>query len=330
MCKIDKSNRDLLILLYIGAPRNKEEIKTFILNIFSDKDAINLHVPTIMQRQIAKLIAKVRLKKIGSIYSSLFGDKSPQVDILHSFKDRLITAYRESYKRELIIKYGMCYTPPYIEDIFEEDSIVAFDRIFLYTLYPHYSYTTTGVCINRFFQKAKQNPFFQHIVLNTYWYNNEKFNELMKNRIVDAANKIHSTVDETVLLFVAHSLPAYTLKRGDIYSQQLEDHVNIILDLLKPQRPLKYYLTYQSRASYGKWLQPYTDNVINELIKEKVKKVIFVPITFITDHIETVYEIDRLYIKKLRDCGIDAIRIDNFNDSFEFVNVFKNMLCKFI
>ncbi len=326
MCKTGKSNKDLLILLYIGAPRNKEEIKTFILNIFSDKDAIDLRVPIFMQKQIAKLIAKVRLRKIGSIYSSLFGNKSPQIDILNNFKDRLIIAYRESYKKDLMIKYGMCYTPPYIEDIIKDESMDSFDNVYLYTLYPHYSYTTTGVCLNRFFQGFREKPFFQYIKLNTYWYNNNKFNELIKNRILIAADKINVALDEVVLLFVAHSLPAYTLKNGDLYSKQLKDHVNIILDLLKPQVPLNYYLTYQSKATFGKWLKPYTKDVINELIRDKVEKVIFVPITFISDHIETVYEIDGLYIKKLRDCGIDAIRIDNFNDSFEFVDAFNSML----
>ena len=326
MCKIEKSHKDLLILLYIGAPRNIKEIKTFILNIFSDRDAIDFKIPISMQRLIAMLIAKIRVKKIGKIYSSLFGGKSPQVEILNSFKEKLAKSYKETRGRDLIIKEGMCYTPPYIEDLFNDGLLETFDNLFLYTLYPHYSYTTSGVCIKRFFKKTLNKPISSYIKVNTYWYNNHMFNKLIKERILSAASRINTTLKESVLLFAAHSLPLYTQQRGDVYSEQLRDHINIILKMLEPQSPLKYYLTYQSKATYGKWLQPYTHVVVENLIREKVKKVIFVPITFITDHIETVYEIDQLYIKKLRDHHIDAVRIDNFNDNIDFVEAFNSML----
>jgi ferrochelatase len=326
MCKIEKSNKDLLILLYIGAPRNIKEIQTFILNIFSDREAINFKIPILMQRLIAMLIAKIRIKKIGEIYSLLFGGKSPQVEILNSFKEKLTKLYKETHGRDLIIKYGMCYTPPYIEELFNDDLLETFDNVFVYTLYPHYSFTTAGVCIKRFFKETLKKPFSSSIKLSTYWYDNHKFNELIKERILYAASLINTTLKETVLVFAAHSLPLYTQKSGDLYSVQLRDHINIILKLLEPQLPLNYYLTYQSKATYGKWLQPYTHVVVENLIRDKVKKVIFVPITFISDHIETVYEIDQLYIKKLRDYHIDAVRIDNFNDNSDFVEAFNSML----
>lgn len=326
MCREEKLYKDLLILLYIGAPKNREEIKTFILNIFSDREAIDLKIPLFMQRLVARLIAKIRLKKIGHVYSSLFNDRSPQIDILKSFTEKLRKKYNETNNRDLIVKCGMCYTPPYIEDIFKDNLVEPVGRVFLFTLYPHYSYSTAGVSLKRFFNTVLPAPLFNNIKLYTFWYNNKKFNELIKERIVLAAKKINATINETVLLFTAHSLPEYTLAKGDIYSYQLEDHVNLLLDLLKPEIPIKHYLTYQSRAAYGRWLSPSTEKIVEELIRNKVKKVIFVPITFISDHIETVYEIDELYIKKLKKHNIEAVRIENFNDTDDFVKVFNSML----
>jgi ferrochelatase len=256
----------------------------------------------------------------------MFKDKSPQINILESFIEKLKKKYNESEDRELIVKCGMCYTPPYIEDIFNDGLIDPMERVFLFTLYPHYSYSTAGVCLKRFFKTALPTPPFKKIKAYAYWYNNEQFNDLIKEKIILATNKINTTINETVLLFTAHALPDYTLAKGDIYSQQLKEHVNLVLDLLKPQVPIKHYLTYQSKATYGKWLTPSTEKIVEELIKIKVKKVVFIPITFISDHIETVYEIDKLYIKKLKEHNIEAIRIENFNDSDAFVEVFYGML----
>jgi ferrochelatase len=321
----EQSNKDLLILLYIGAPKDIDDVRTFILNIFSDKEAIDFKLPLFMQKLIAKIIVNVRLKKIKHIYTSLFNGKSPQIAILDSFKKKLCNLYQETHRRELIIKFGMCYTSPYIEELTKDERENSYNKVFVCTLYPHYSYTTTGVCIKRFINVTFNKP-YQELKLITYWYNNYTFNELIKDRIVDAAGKIHAKLGDCILLFAAHALPADTLKKGDIYSHQLEHHVNIILDLLKPQFPMDYYLCYQSKATFGKWLQPYTHIIVDRLIAKKVKKVIFVPITFVSDHIETVYEIDGLYIKKLKEHGIDAIRIENFNDNIDFVKVINSLL----
>ena len=117
-------------------------------------------------------------------------------------------------------------------------------------------------------------------------------------------------------MFSAHSLPEYTVNRGDLYSKHIREHINIIVELVKPA---SYSLGYQSKTRFMKWLSPSVPELLDKLIGEKTDNVIVVPISFVSDHIETLIELDEIYIKSARNRGMDIIRSESLNDSDDFV-----------
>ncbi|MDY6820164.1 MAG: ferrochelatase [Deferribacterota bacterium] len=319
-------NNDLLILFYIGAPKDTIELKEFILNIFSDRDVVNLKIPLFLQKLLANIIASIKIRKSAKIYNNYFNGASPQIEILNSFTEKIKMKYQLYYKRELDIKLAMCYTEPYIEKVISSLYKKSYNKIYITTLYPHYSYTTVGVCFKRFFNSTFYNPVDNNYTIKNFWFFEPKYNKLLCDRIVESCKKLNVSLNDTTLVFTAHSLPLSTKLKGDPYTDHLQEHINIILKQLKPLSPKNYYLSFQSKASFGKWLKPSTIEIINKLINEGVNNIIFIPITFINDHIETIYEIDNLYIKKLNDYNINAIRIDSLNDDDRFVEAFIDML----
>lgn len=318
MLKKNPCTKDLLFLLYIAAPETDQDLKDFIINIFSDKQAIDFKIPLFFQKTLAKIIANIRIKKISKIYNEVFGGASPQVKILKNLTEKLALLYKDHTGRQLFIKSGMCYTKPFIENAVNEVRLEEFENIFVLTLYPHYSFTTAGVCINRFITKFKDNPFSDKLNIFYYWYNNKKFNDLWVKNIKETARENNVCLDESTLIFSAHSLPVSTLRKSDLYTTHLRKHTSYLAKILNPKA---HYLAYQSKASFGSWLAPDIFNIIEEVAVKNLNNVIFVPITFVNDHIETLYEIDKIYIKEFQKRGINAIRVKCFSDVTEFAGI---------
>lgn len=312
-------NKDLLYVMYMGGPDSIEGIEEFLCNLFSDRSIINFHVGGFLQKIIARKIAKKRSVKIAPEYEKM-GGCSPQLPQLQKLMDIIRPKYQEMTGRELVTDIGMCYYHPYIEDSLKSHKDVPYENVIVTTMYPQYSYTTSGVCFSRF-EKAEKLTVRPRIIRQ--WYLDEGYNKCIIDRIHKAAAKLGKDVSECYLLFSAHSLPEYTVKKGDEYTHQVFEQTRHIVKEVKPR---SNSLAYQSRTGPVKWVGPYTDMELKRLATEKVDNIIVVPISFVSDHIETLIELDEQYIPYVRAQGINIVRTESLNDSADFADAFLNII----
>ncbi|MGB9730780.1 ferrochelatase [Calditerrivibrio nitroreducens] len=308
------ANKDFLYVMYMGGPDSLQAIEPFLYNLFTDRDIIDFGIGNFPQKIVARIISKVRSKKVAPQYERL-GGGSPQLPILKSLLGKVSDIYFKKYGTELETAIGMCYYHPYIKDTVKFLQNGNYQNIFVMTMYPQYSYTTSGACFSRFFNEIKSNPPKGSFKVIPYWYGNESYNSAITNRIIDATRKLNTDISECHILFSAHSLPYYTLEKGDLYTIHLKEQVNLIVDRIKPK---SFSISFQSKTGRMRWLEPSTKDEIDRLIKDNYRNVIVCPISFVSDHIETVIEIDEEYIDYARKYGLNIVRSDSLNDSDDF------------
>jgi ferrochelatase len=313
--------KDLLYVMYMGGPDSLDSIEEFLFNLFSDRTIINFHIGGFLQTLIAKKIAKKRSIKVAPDYQKI-GGRSPQLPYMLSVLEKLKPLYYEKTGRELVTEAGMCYYHPYIEDTVKKHEGVEYENIYVTSMYPQYSYTTSGVCFDRF---KKSQHFTGEQELVYFWHMNEAYNQCIINRVEAAADKLGKTISECHLFFSAHSLPEYTVKKGDQYTEQINEQVEYILEKTQPK---EHTLAYQSRTGPVKWVGPYTDKELQRLASENTDNIIVVPISFVSDHVETLIELDEEYIPEVKDKGLNIVRIESLNDSDDFAEAFLTVFCK--
>ncbi|MGE4317793.1 MAG: ferrochelatase [Deferribacterales bacterium] len=305
--------KDLLYVMYMGGPDSIEGIEEFLRNLFSDRTIIDFHIGGFLQNILAKKIAKKRAVKVAPEYMKL-GGRSPQHPYLVSLLDRIRPMYQERTGNSLATAVGMCYYHPYIEQSLKILKNIPYDSIYVTTMYPQYSYTTTGVCFDRFDKAQRLSGDIKKI---ESWHLNKSYNECLIKRIRDAASKLGKEISECHIQFSAHSLPEYTVKKGDAYTYQINEQVQYLVNAVSP---LSWGLSYQSRTGPVKWVGPYTDRELARLADEKTDNIIVVPISFVSDHIETLIELDEQYIPLVRAKGLNIVRTESLNDSDDFAD----------
>jgi ferrochelatase len=310
--------KDLLYVMYMGGPDSIEGIEEFLFNLFSDRTIINFHVGGFLQTLIARRIAKKRAVKVAPEYMKM-GGCSPQLPHLKSLLEKVKPMYQELTGRELVTDIGMCYYHPYIEDTAVRHKSDNYENIYVTTMYPQYSYTTSGVCFSRL---EKSVDFAKSAKVTKSWHMNNKYNRCISDRIIKAADKLGRKVSDCYVLFSAHSLPQYTVAKGDQYTQQINQQMHYLAELSGAE---KYSLAYQSRTGPVKWIAPFTDKELERLTAAGQDNIIVVPISFVSDHIETLIELDEQYMPQVRDAGLNIVRIESLNDSDDFAEAFMDV-----
>ncbi len=187
----------------------------------------------------------------------------------------------------------------------------------LLPLYPHYSVSTTGSTFNEW-KKKYNGPGSNHIYVNEY-YDHPFYLKAVNQRIDEALLKFPSDKrNEVQLVFSAHGTPLSYLKKGDPYNQHIKSTVAGIMKLRGYDYP--HHLCYQSKVGPARWLEPSTDKMIEELASEGKKQLLIIPISFVSDHIETLFELDIEYRHVAEKNGIENyIVMTGLNDSELFI-----------
>jgi ferrochelatase len=320
------TKKTAVLLLNLGGPDSTDDIEPFLFNLFSDKEIIRFPLSFLLQKFVAKRIASSRAKKVLPRYERI-GGKSPINEITKAQALALKEILEEesggdTYLVEPVMRYWKPYTKDVIDSLIEEN---CYDIIAL-PLYPHYSAATTGSSINELkrvlFESGKE---FNVRYVDSF-ATHAGYIKSLCSRIIDGLNKFDESSDVHVL-FSAHSLPVEFIERGDKYCDEIKATIGAVLKQLDIK---KYHLAYQSRSGPVKWLEPATDKTIERLAEEGVKDVLMVPISFVSDHIETLYEIDIMFKEHAHSLGIkNFIRTESFNDSADFINVLKDLVKPF-
>ncbi len=310
-----------VLLLNLGGPDSLDAVRPFLYNLFSDRDIIRLG-PAFLQKPLAALISVLRAEKTRGMYR-LIGGKSPILDITQSQAaalEKLLNSGYESDVKTYRVYIGMRYWHPFIDDTMKQMVRDGISKIIALGLYPHYSIATTGSSINNLKDVIKHYPGISlHSV--TSWYDHPVYIEAMVERI-KCGLAMFETQPE--VLFSAHSLPQRFIDDGDPYLREIEGSISAITKKID----LRWHLSFQSKSGPVKWLEPSTEHMIGELAGKGVKDLLVVPISFVSDHIETLYEIDILYRDLAAGLGINLKRAESLNTSPTFIKALADIIIK--
>ena len=277
-----------VILFNLGGPDNLESVEPFLFNLFNDPEILS--VPSIFRYPLAKFISKRRAPIAKNIYKEI-GNKSPILELTQEQAKSLEKSLsaKGNYKCFVVMR---CWHPRAI-DVIKKVKEFNPDEIILLPLYPQFSAATSGSSINEWKDLCKKENF--NVKTKTICcYPTES------NFIKSHANLIRKTIHNTEsknfkLLFSAHGLPEIKIKKGDPYQWQVEETVKRIMVELKDEN-LNHTISYQSRVGPLKWIGPSTDEIIIKYSKEK-KGIVIVPVAFVSEHSETLVELDIEYKK---------------------------------
>ena len=292
-----------VLLLNLGGPDNLEDVRPFLYNLFSDPEIIRLPSP-LLQAPLAWLISTLRFKKSQDNYKKI-GGGSPLRRITEA-QGAALRSQLQQNGHDVNVYIGMRYWNPFTEEAIAQIKQDKIEELVVLPLYPQFSISTTGSSFRLLDRIWQADPELQKIKYTVVpsWYDNSGYLQSMANLIEKTLEKVKNP-SEAHIFFSAHGVPvSYIEEAGDPYQKEIESCAALIMSKLNRTNP--YKLAYQSRVGPVEWLQPYTDIAIKELAEQGVKELVVVPISFVSEHIETLEEIDMEYREIAEHAGIET------------------------
>ena len=280
-----------VILFNLGGPDKLENVEPFLFNLFNDPAILNL--PAFFRYPLAKLISNRRAPIAKKIYEEL-GGSSPILKLTEDQSNALekklnYNNFNEEYKCFVIMR---CWHPR-AESVIKEVKEYNPEEIILLPLYPQYSASTSGSSIKEWNDLCKKENYKVKTKTICCYPTENNFLESHANLIKKTLKILKNK--NFKLIFSAHGLPENKIKKGDPYQWQVEQTVEGIMSKLTDENP-DYIISYQSRVGPLKWIGPSTDEMIIKYSKEK-KGIVIVPVAFVSEHSETLVELDIEYKK---------------------------------
>ncbi|NPA58109.1 MAG: ferrochelatase [Aquificae bacterium] len=305
-----------VVLMNMGGPDSLDAVQPFLYNLFSDHNIIR--IPRPVQKPVAWLISQIRAKKTQDYYK-LMGGKSPQKEQTLEQAKALQEELGEDYKVVVAMRYWHPFTEEAVEELLKE----GVERIILLPLYPHYSKTTTGSSFQEFDRIYREKGLTIPVERINSYHDHPLFIKAWTEKI---KQELGDNYADYYFLFSAHSLPQKVIQEGDPYQKQVEETVRLIMEHFPG---VKHSLAYQSKVSPVKWLEPFTDEEIVRLGREGIKKLSVIPVSFVSEHSETLYELDKMYKELAEESGIeDYKRIGTLRTNRYFIQALKELVLK--
>jgi ferrochelatase len=323
-----------IVLFQLGGPDSLEAVEPFLLNLFLDPDIIPLGPFGLFRRPIAKLISSRRSIPVAGRYAEI-GRRSPIATLTERQRARLVGAV-SPYVDPVAVTAMRYWHPFTVEAVETLRKAGPLDEIVLLPLYPHYSYATTLSSLKewrRVVDQVKWDASTGRPPERTvdHFYDHPLYIQALVQRIglvlrqFQDSSRIH-------LVFSAHGLPMSLVEKGDPYPKQIEETVRLACALGAQQYlgwPKTHLLCYQSRVGPAKWLQPPLTGTIERLGHEGVKEMLVVPISFVTEHIETLHEINIEAREEAEKLGIERFRMmPAVGDSPLFIAALKDLVLR--
>jgi ferrochelatase len=308
-----------VILFNLGGPDSLTAVEPFLFNLFNDPAIISL--PQILRYPIAKLISKRRAPVAKAIYEEM-GGKSPileETEAQAKAIEKSLENEGDDYKCFIVMR---CWHPR-ADNVIKHVKKFNPEQIILLPLYPQYSNATSGSSIKEWLDMCKKEKVTAETKTICCYPTEKDFVLSYANLIKEKINM--NNLAETTLIFSAHGLPENKIKQGDPYQWQVEQTVNELVKKLSIKN-LKHVLSYQSRVGPLRWIGPSTDTVImNEAKKNKI--IVVVPVAFVSEHSETLVELDIEYKKLAIENGSkDYIRVPTVRANRDFINSLKSSI----
>jgi len=301
-----------VVLFQLGGPDTLEAIEPFLFNLFCDPDIIDFPFARIGRKPLAKLISSTRARKVQHHYATI-GGGSP----IRRFTEQQARALQRKLAESGLDAHcfvAMRYWHPFTAQAIEQLRDARCDEVVLLPLYPHYSSTTTGSSLNEW-RRLFQDDLAVHCIET--FYRHELYLQALVEKIDEALARF-SDPERPEIVFSAHSVPVAVIQKGDPYQRQIEETVELLMQ--RGGWSNGYRLCYQSKVGASKWLQPSLHTALRELAMEKNREVCIVPISFVSDHVETLGEIDHEARAEAAKLGIKRFEMTSgLNDSPTFI-----------
>ncbi len=294
-----------VLLLNLGGPDKIKDVRPFLYNLFSDPEIIRLPVKA-LQKPLAWLISTLRAKKSQANYLDI-GGGSPLRKITEA-QGQALEAKLKELGREAKIYIGMRYWHPFTEEAISRIKDDGIEKLVILPLYPQFSISTSGSSFRLLEEMWATDKALQQIEYTaiTSWYDLPGYLQAMADLIAGELDKFDRP-NEVHIFFSAHGVPvSYVEEAGDPYQYEIEECARLIVQTLN--RPNEHTLAYQSRVGPVEWLKPYTEEALQELGERGVEDLLVVPISFVSEHIETLQEIDIEYREIAEEAGITNFR----------------------
>lgn len=294
-----------VLLLNLGGPDELDDVGPFLFNLFSDPEIIRIPFRG-LQKPLAWLISTLRTKKSQENYRQI-GGGSPLRRITEA-QGQALQEQLNSKGEDARIYIGMRYWHPFTEEAIARLKRDAIDRLVILPLYPQFSISTSGSSFRLLERLWQEDPALNKIEYTVIpsWYQQPGYLQAMAQLIAQELDSLPNP-DQVHIFFSAHGVPvSYVEEAGDPYQKEIEDCTALIMQTLN--RPNPHTLAYQSRVGPVEWLKPYTEDAIKELGASGIENLLVVPVSFVSEHIETLEEIDIEYREIAEEAGIH-----NFN-----------------
>lgn len=307
---------DSVVLLQMGGPATLEEIQPFLERLFMDPDIIRL--PAWMrpfQPRLARYVARKRAPKVRPRYEAM-GNGSPLQRITDQ-QARLLEA-----RLGVPVHVAMRYTKPWAREAVERLKQAGARRVLLLPLYPHYSLSTTASSLRDFAAAAKEGGLDAELRLVRDYGAHPAYLDLVARTAEEALKGLRQATDDPVhLVFSAHGVPERYVREGDTYQREVEASAVLLRERLGSVFS-SVAQGYQSAVGPVKWIGPDTEAIVRGLGAAGAKALVVAPLGFVSDHIETMYDMDTLYRQVAREVGIaHYARAPSFNNRADFTDV---------
>ncbi len=331
-----------VVLMNMGGPDSLDTIKPFLYNLFMDPAIIDLQIPLInvplpglLRHWLCSTISYFRSDAKKEEYEAI-GGGSPINDLTQEQSERLESELNKFVGDENGPRFStyvaMRYWKPFSEEAAEQMVEEDVDKVVLLPLYPQYSKTTTGSSL--FYWKLLEDQgempewpttFVQEYAANPHYL------QAVSDRIDEGLQRFDESVREDVpLVFSAHGTPVYEMSdRGDPYCCLIHSSVDQLMKMRGHDRP--FHVAFQSKVGPAEWFSPSTPDKLEELAEEGVRNVLVIPIAFVTDHVETSFELDIEIREEAEEAGIEQFEVtDGLNSHPSFIralsdNVFSQL-----
>ena len=309
-----------LVVLNMGGPDSLSAVRPFLYQLFSDRELIRLPAGALLQKPFAALISVLRAPKVRLNYAQI-GGKSPQLE----WTTRQVEGVARALDADVRPYVAMRYWEPRADEAVQRMRADGIEQAVVLSLYPHYTGATTGSSLNDFARAVKHHHSRLRYTVIREWYNWPGYLDALANRVREGLEKFHEmSRDEVTILFSAHALPQKFIDRGDPYLEHVQATVRGVMERIGDQ---PWTLAFQSRSGPVQWMEPDTVDELDRLGTERVPGVLIVPVSFVSDHIETLQEIDFEYRLHAEKVGIPRFeRAPSLNAHPDFVSALADLV----
>lgn len=296
--------RTAVVLFNLGGPDSPEAVRPFLYNLFSDPDIFEFPLGSLTQKFFAWLIAMRRAPGATKGYRAI-GGRSPLLENTHKQARALARALAAD--GDFDVHICMRYWPPRAREVAARLEHERCERVVLLPLYPQYSRTTSGSSYGEFLRECARLGYRPDTVFVRQWYDQPDYLEaVVRSLRAELGNFPDPDPARVELLFSAHGLPRKIVAGGDPYERQ----VRATYDAVRARLGWPHTaLCFQSRVGLLEWLRPYTADMIREKAAQGARQMLVYPIAFVSDHIETLYELGITYAELAHRLGVVHYRV---------------------